>query len=212
MINQKRRQMLQVTAALLPVSTLTACEFLPHHDRLTESRPMTPTTQQGNFSGIHDFDFLVGYWRIENRRLTQRLQQGTEWESFDAVQNNLPLPGGIGNYDDYIADIWRPGFVGMSLRLFNPQTGLWSIYWLDNLTAGVDEAGTLRPPVVGKFNGQIGIFEGDDELDGKKIRVRYTWTKINPMRATWEQAMSPDQGQTWETNWHMAMYKTDKPV
>ncbi|MEG1117290.1 MAG: hypothetical protein RSE46_19800, partial [Janthinobacterium sp.] len=68
---------------------------------------------------MHDFDFLLGHWDVENRRLTRRLQDGQEWETFSATQCNRALPAGIGNYDDFIAAAWRPGFVGLSLRLFN---------------------------------------------------------------------------------------------
>lgn len=50
---------------------------------------------------------------------------------------------------------WRPGFVGMSLRSYSPTTGLWSIYWLDNKTGGLDAAGNLLPPVVGRFDNGV---------------------------------------------------------
>ena len=157
--------------------------------------------------GIHDFDFLLGHWHVENRRLRNRLQDNDEWETFDAIQHNQALPAGIGNYDDFVAANWRPGFVGMSLRLFNPQTGLWSIYWLDNVNGGLTQTGTLNPPVVGKFENGIGIFEGDDELDGKPVRVRYTWSDIHTARPRWKQAMSADGGLTWEMNWSMTFEK-----
>lgn len=162
-----------------------------------------------NNDGIRDFDFLLGRWRVDNRRLRKRLQNNNEWETFDATQHNQALPGGIGNFDDFIADSWRPGFVGMSLRLFSPQTKLWSIYWLDNNTAGLDTSGLLPPPVVGKFDQGVGVFECDDELDGKPIRLRYTWSDITPDSARWEQAMSPDGGATWETNWRMLFQRID---
>lgn len=154
-------------------------------------------------NGARDFDFLLGSWRVQNRRLVKRLQGCTEWESFAATQHNLALPGNIGNFDDFIAESWRPGFVGLSLRLFNPQTNLWSIYWLDNQTGGLNAAGNLQPPVVGKFEEGTGVFEGDDVLDGHAIRVRYTWSAITARSARWEQAMSGDGGQTWEMNWRM---------
>ena len=160
-------------------------------------------TDARNQNGIHDFDFLVGNWQIQNRRLVKRLQNNNDWESFNATTLNRTLPAGIGNYDDFIAADWRPEFVGMSLRLFNPQTELWSIYWLDNKTAGLDESGVLLPPVVGRFENGVGSFECDDELDGKPIRVRFTWSDIKPDSACWEQAMSADKGKTWEINWCM---------
>ncbi len=158
-----------------------------------------------NQAGIRDFDFLIGRWQVKNRRLRQRLQNKQEWECFDATQCNQALPGGIGNFDDFIAECWRPDFVGMSLRLFNPQTQLWSIYWLDNLTAGLDTAGSLLPPVVGRFENGMGVFECEDMLEGRPIRVRYSWSDITPDSARWEQAMSDDGGATWEMNWQMLL-------
>jgi hypothetical protein len=153
--------------------------------------------------GSRAFDFLLGDRKVTNRRLARRLQGCDEWETFDAWQTNRTLPGRIGNIDDFVAASWKPGYVGLSLRLFNPQTGLWSIYWLDNQTGGLNPSGLLQPPVVGSFENGIGVFEGDDTLDGKPIRVRYTWSDVHTERPRWEQAMSGDGGKTWETNWTM---------
>lgn len=163
-------------------------------------------------SSSTDFDFLHGRWQVANQRLKKRLQNNDEWEAFDAYASNQALPAGIGNYDDFLPGGWRPGYVGMSLRLFSPQTGSWSIYWLDNQTGGLDANGLLLNPVVGQFENGIGIFEGDDVLDGRPIRVRYTWCDIGPDSARWEQAMSADGGRHWETNWRMLFRRmADRP-
>ncbi len=163
------------------------------------------TTHSTQRDGARDFDFLFGHWHIANRRLVRRLQGCTEWESFDAASTAHPLPGGIGNFDEFNPGSWRAGFIGMSLRIFNPATQLWSIYWLENQTGGLDASGCLQAPVVGRFVDGIGIFECDDMLDGRKIRVRYTWSNITADSARWEQAMSDDSGQSWECNWVMEM-------
>ena len=36
--------------------------------------------------------------------------------------------------------------------------------------------GVIQPLVVGKFEGNVGTFEGYDTFDGKPILVRFTWT------------------------------------
>ena len=156
-----------------------------------------------NVDGARDFDFYMGRWRIQNKRLVKRLAGSTEWETFEATAHAQPLPGGIGNYDDFIAEKWRPGFVGVSFRVFNPASKKWTIYWLDNKTGGLDANGQLTIGVVGEFKNGTGIFTCTDEFEGKPIVVRYTWSNITQNAARWEQAFSPDGGKTWETNWVM---------
>lgn len=152
----------------------------------------------------HDFDFLMGSWRIRNTRLLHRLAGCTDWETFDATGTARPLPGGIGNYDDFIPTTWNPGFVGMSLRVFSPASQRWSIYWLDNLTGGVDPStGLLWPPVVGGFRDGLGIFEGQEMFEGRTVRVRFEWSQMHTGAPRWQQAFSDDGGATWEVNWVM---------
>ncbi len=143
-----------------------------------------------------DFDFLMGRWLVHSRRLKTRLQGCTEWEEFEATSQARPLLSGLGNEDELRTD-WRPGFVGMAVRLYHPPTARWAIYWADNQHAA------FEPPVFGGFTGDIGVFEGDDTFEGKPIRVRFTWTRLDADHARWEQAFSADAGRTWETNWTM---------
>ena len=90
------------------------------------------------------------------------------------------------------------GMTGMAFRFFDPRAGLWSIYWADS-----PRLGTLDPPVVGTFSGGIGIFERHDRLEGRPLVVRFTWSRVATPAPRWEQAFSPDGGETWETNWIM---------
>lgn len=147
-------------------------------------------------NGARDFDFLTGNWIVQNRRLTHRLQACSTWESFSATSRCQPILGGAGNQDEF-RSAHRPGFIGMSLRLFDPQSRQWSIYWVDNHSV------VLQPPVVGEFNGDCGSFYGDDVFDGEAIRVRFVWSRIHSPNPRWEQAFSSDGGHSWETNWIM---------
>ena len=151
--------------------------------------------------GSHDFDFLLGRWHVQNRRLLLRLKGSDEWEQFDATLEVRSILGGLGNIDEFVTDQWGPRFVGMSLRLYNPQTRLWSIYWVDN------RAGVLLPPVVGSFTNGAGRFEGPEEHDSQPVIARFTWSEITGSNAHWEQAFSPDSGRTWETNWIMQFHR-----
>ena len=171
-----------------------------------------PTTMPRGSSA--DFDFMLGTWRSRQRRLRQRLAGCTAWDTFEATTHALRLPGGLVQFDTLVAEAWRPGWVGMSLRCFNAATGLWSIHWLTNEGAGLDaETGRLDPPVVGGFMGDEGLFEGHDLVEGRPVRVRFRWLRQGPDHAHWEQAFSADGGHHWEVNWTMDFERlADQPV
>ena len=154
--------------------------------------------------GARDFDFFHGSWRIVNQRLVSRLAGSREWERFEAVGACRPMLGGIGNVDSFtpIAGHWQ-GFEGASLRLFDPATGFWSIYWADNVAC------RLTPPVVGRFSDGAGEFFGDDLEGETPVRVRFRWTGTNGPTPRWEQAFSPDGGRSWELNWIMTFTRAD---
>lgn len=155
-------------------------------------------------TALHDFDFLAGRWAVSHRRLTRRLQGSADWQTFHSTGTVWALPGGVANFDTLVADDWRPGWVGMSYRVYDPRADRWSIYWMTNDGGGIDAAsGHLDPPVVGRFHGDEGVFEGSDVIDGQPVRVRYRWLRHGPAAARWEQAFSADGGQSWETNWVM---------
>jgi len=145
-----------------------------------------------------DFDFLFGRWHIDARYLVGRLEGSTTWQRFEASCEAEPLLGGVGNIDKFVAPEWRPGFIGQTIRLFNPATKQWSLYWVDNQRVALD------PPVVGGFDGgDVGHFEGKDQWQERPIDVRFTWTRIGADAARWEQAFSADGGASWELNWVM---------
>jgi hypothetical protein len=149
-------------------------------------------------SAVHDFDFYLGKWRVRHRRLRERLAGSDEWQEFEGTSDAWPLLGGAGNVDDNILELPAGTYQAVSLRSFDPETGTWSIWWLDGRNPG-----RLDPPVVGGFTDGIGTFQCDDTLNGQPITVRFTWSNITETTCRWEQAFSPDGGQTWEVNWIM---------
>jgi hypothetical protein len=146
-------------------------------------------------AGAGDFDFFFGSWRTVDERLKSRLSNSDEWEQSEAAVDCRPILGGLGNAETYRSTRHGRLIEGFSLRLFNSATGLWSIYWVDNIR------GELFPPVVGKFEAGVGEFFGDDEHEGTDVLVRFRWSEITANSARWEQAFSTDGGQTWEVNW-----------
>jgi hypothetical protein len=146
-------------------------------------------------SGVRDFDFLLGTRTVYNRRLRQRLAGCDEWDEFEATCVARPILNGMGNAEEFRTS-WGGGIVGYSLRLFEPRTKQWYIYWTDTRRSG-----ELEPPVVGTFWGGTGIFEGPDVFEGRPVQVRYSWLDVHTSEPRCEQALSDDGGMTWETNW-----------
>lgn len=142
-----------------------------------------------------DFDFLLGDWRVTHRRLRDRLVGSDVWEEFEGSMSCRPILNGLGNIDEF--DMPALGASGSTLRLFDLADRRWCLYWASSLK------GRLEPPVMGGFADEIGLFFGEDEADGRPVRVRFVWDDITPVTARWQQAFSIDDGQTWETNWVM---------
>jgi hypothetical protein len=147
--------------------------------------------------GRRDFDFLHGKWRIDNRRLAKRLAGSTEWLEFEARGHCWKTIDNC-NVDTFVTERSWTGarFEGMTVRVFNPTTRLWSIYW-------ADARGALDAGVTGRWTGETGTFFGDDELDGRRLRCRFIWKRLGQGRASWQQAFSVDGEKSWETNWYM---------
>lgn len=158
---------------------------------------MTDSRQPAH-DGAHDFDFLQGSWRVDHRRRKEWLTGNDEWVEFAGTSDCRPLMGGLGNVEDNWID-WPDGaYRAVALRAFDPGLGRWSIWWLDSRFPG-----QLDVPVVGGFDGGIGIFCADDLFRGRPVRIRFLWSAMTATSAEWRQAFSLDGGVSWETNWEM---------
>jgi len=155
----------------------------------------SPTSSQ------HDFDFYEGKWKLRNKKLKARLNNCTEWTTFESTQEMYRVLNGLGNIDNYLATFNDEPFEGMSVRLFNPKTKLWSIYWADS------NEGVLQPPVIGSFENDIAHFFTKDKFNGKDILVVFRWDTRDKENPIWSQAFSGDNGKTWEWNWYMYFSK-----
>ena len=58
-------------------------------------------------------------------------------------------------------------------------------------------------PVIGRFTGGIGSFFAEDMLEGRPVKLRFLWLGTDSQTPRWEQALSEDDGASWETNWTM---------
>jgi hypothetical protein len=144
----------------------------------------------------HDFDFLVGKWKVRSRRLVHPLSGSSEWIEFDGTNVSQPVWNGMANVDEFEANAPAGPLKGMTIRFFDRQSRQWRIYWANAAYAAIDV-----PPMAGGFEKGHGEFYGRETFQGKPIVVRFLWTVPSPDSARWEQAFSADDGKTWEINW-----------
>ncbi len=155
-------------------------------------------TTPGTEDGRADFDFLFGRWTVRNRRLRDRLSGCTEWEEFSSICEARPILGGLGNMDEFTLTLESGRILAVTVRLFNPANGEWSIYW-----AATNGPGRFDVPLVGRFEGSRGEFYAQETYGGRHILSRFIWTVLDADACRWEQAYSADGGGSWETNWTM---------
>jgi hypothetical protein len=147
--------------------------------------------------GRSDFDFEFGSWDVAHRVLLNRGTPDAQWVEFPGTSVARPVLGGLGNVEDNV--LHHPGgsHRGVALRKFDPAIRTWSIWWMNDITLG------LQDPVKGRFESGVGFFYADARVDGRARRTRYEWSEITPISARWEEAFSWDGGETWEPVWTM---------
>jgi hypothetical protein len=147
--------------------------------------------------GQHDFDFLFGTWRVEHQRLEDPVA-GEKWYGFKTIATARPLLNGKGNIDEFIGETPAGPFEGGTLRLYDANRRLWSLYWF------TPQRGLITLPNVGAFRDDgIGEFFSHELFDDKPILSRYRWIQRFGDGCRWEQAFSFDYGASWKLNWTM---------
>lgn len=162
-----------------------------------EEATLPATEPPGDLSGVKDFDFLMGEWRVRHRIL--RPLKGGTWSEFEGHCSERPLMGGRGNVEEHRFD--RPTGItyGVAVRSYDPKTAEWAIWWIDSRLPH----GDMDPPMKGRFVDGVGTFYSESTLEGRPIKVRFIWSGAKDGKPHWEQAYSGDDGKTWDVNWIM---------
>ena len=145
--------------------------------------------------GQHDFDPLIGSWKYHLKRRVHPLTGSTAWVDFEGTGTYRKLWDGRANLDEAEFDSPSGHIEGLTLRLYNPQSHQWSLYW-----ANADK-GILDVPQIGEFKDGLGEFYAQDTINGKSILIRFQWSNMNGSAPHFEQSFSADGGKTWEVNW-----------
>jgi hypothetical protein len=103
--------------------------------------PPKPTQAKADLTGLHDFDFEVGEWRVHHR--VKRPADSQQWLEFDGTCSNRSLIDGSANVEEH--RFGKPTGVthGVALRAYDPKTSQWAIWWIDSR----DPLGALDPLV-----------------------------------------------------------------
>ena len=161
-----------------------------------EAAPIPSTAGAAVAEGQRSFDWEIGTWRSHVRVLADPLSESAdEWLSFEGTSVVRPLMDGRANVVEFDVQGSAGRIEALNLRLYEPQADRWSLSFV-NMRDGL-----LMPAVYGGFHDGVGEFYGDDQLDGRPIKVRFLIVRKGPDKARFEQAFSDDGGETWETNW-----------
>ena len=145
--------------------------------------------------GQHDFDFEFGSWKTHIKRLLRPLTGSNEWVDLDGTSVVRKVWDGRANLGELKVSNPTVHLEGLSLRLYNPQSRQWSIYWSNS------KDGSLGTAMVGQFKNGRGEFFDQETFQGAAIYVRFIFSDITPASFRLEQAFSADGGKTWEPNW-----------
>src|SRR5215207_5555305 len=121
----------------------------------------------GNRDGQADFDFEIGTWKTQLRRLLRPLSGSTTWVEYEGTTVVRKVWNGRANLVELVAGGPAGHFEGLSLRLYNPQSRQWSL----NFAGG--NSGAMSPPVIGEFKNGRGEFYGRETFNGRAIFVRF---------------------------------------
>ncbi|HKQ15640.1 MAG TPA: hypothetical protein VJT80_19540 [Steroidobacteraceae bacterium] len=159
------------------------------------AEPPAAATAAAKHDGSHEFDFDLGAWTTHTSRLQRPLTGSTTWAALDGRTIVNAVWGGRANLAEYEAQGPGGHIELLALRLYNPTSRQWSIYFA---TPGV---GTLSIPAVGEFrNGRVDFYD-QEPINEKAVLVRFSLWGITQDTARSEQAFSADGGKTWEVNW-----------
>lgn len=186
---------LATTISISFVAVVLSVASLPPVAAQTASGAAVAAAAGAERDGQHDFDFELGSWKIHLKRRLNPLTGSDKWVEFDGTSVTRKVWDGRSQIEEFETDGAGGHIEGMTVRLYNPKTHQWSLYWANS------KNGIMEPPQVGEFKDGVGEFDAMDTLDGKAILVRFLWSKTDSTMPHFEQSFSADGGKTWEVNW-----------
>jgi hypothetical protein len=179
----------------VPITTLLVAVLLPTSFMRAQTAAPAAPQAAAQRDGQHDFDFEIGSWKIHLKRRLHPLTGSNTWVEFDGTSVTRKLWQGRSQVEEFETDGAAGHIEGMTLRLYNPQTHEWRLYWANS------QKGIMDVPQIGRFVNGRGEFYAQDTIEGKTLWVRFIWSQTDSKSPHFEQSYSEDGGKTWEVNW-----------
>jgi hypothetical protein len=152
--------------------------------------------------GQHDFDFQFGAWKVSVQRLLHPLGPHATWVRYEGTHVVEKVWGGKANLG--VLELQGPGghVEGLSLRLYQPQAGQWSVIFINS------SDGIAGNPSYGGFAHAVGRFYDQATIDGQAVYERTTTSDIQPNSYRDDIALSTDGGRHWKNVWIASYVRT----
>jgi hypothetical protein len=156
-----------------------------------KDNPQVPVQRDGS----KDFDFEIGTWKTELKRLQHPLTGSSSWVEYSGTTVVSKVWYGRANLVEL--DVTGPSghIEALSLRLYNKEAHQWSLNF-----SGMG-SGVISQPTIGQFENGRGEFYDQETYNGRAILVRFVISDIKANSCHFEQSFSADGGKTWELNW-----------
>lgn len=151
----------------------------------------TTASLAANSAGGRGFDFLLGTWTTQISYLDTPAGSKPTWIHVAGTVTNRVLWDGSGDIEEIDAG---SSVQGTTVRLYNAQSGQWSLYWANRAD------GMLEQPMVGAVSNGVGDFYDRDTIDGRSVLVHQRYLSTARDSYQFEQSVSRDGGRTWNDN------------
>jgi hypothetical protein len=141
--------------------------------------------------GQHDFDFNIGVWKTQIKRMLDPLSGSANSMSLNGTVTVRKVWDGRGQMEEIVADGPNGHWEGLTLFLYNPEAHQWSQTFADS------KNGVLTTPLIGAFKDGRGELFAQETVKGRSILVRGVWSAITPDSHHFEESFSDDGGKTW---------------
>jgi len=149
----------------------------------------------GEPPGQRDFEPLLGRWNFHLKVRLRPFTGSTQWIDYTGPGECKPIWHGRAQLDTINLEGPTKHIEGLTVRLFNPKTHEWHLYWANS------RDGLVVVPQIGQFKADHGEFYAQDVVDDKTILIKFDWSALKSKSPHFEQLYSDDGGKNWEVSW-----------